>query len=66
MANNLATLLSLPRPQLLAMANAALSAQAAKIYAPEALPAVQDIFRRNTEIMEAEQLAFIVARERSL
>lgn len=62
MMNNLATLFSLPRAQLLVMANATLSAQAAKIYAPEALPLVQDIFRRNTEIMEAEQLAFIVAR----
>lgn len=60
MVNDPTSLADLPRSQLLAMAREALGREAEKIYAPEALLIVMDLFNRNTEAMGCEQLAHIV------
>lgn len=55
-------LVSLSREELLAAARSTLVRQAARHYAPEALPVVENIFWRNTAIMADEQLVHIIRR----
>lgn len=55
-------LVDLSRGELLAQAREVLLRQAAEIYAPEAIPVLQEIFWCNTAIMADEQLAHIVLR----
>jgi hypothetical protein len=62
MQSDLATLVDLPRGDLLAMAMEKLMEQASEIYNAEALGTVEEIFSRNTSIMGSEQLAYIILR----
>lgn len=62
MQSNLATLVDLPRGDLLALAMEKLMAQASEIYHTEALGVVEEIFSKNTAIMGCEQLAHIILR----
>lgn len=62
MQSDPATLVDLPRGDLIAMAMEKLMVQASSIYHSEALNVVEEIFSQNTAIMGSEQLAYIIAR----